>query len=1151
MKKKLWMLLLMVCFAAALFALTAAAADVVDSGTCGDNLTWAFYDDGTLTIDGTGAMYDYCDNGYSYSDYDPAPWANYFPYCYSESTPPAEPYIKHISIGKGVEVIGAGAFISGYTWTSTRFHIPLTIEFEAGSICRIIKDRAFAYTQVKSIELPETLEALYFDAFYCSELESIVIPERVTYIGWSAFSHCNNLSSVAILGPVTDILRYTFCGKMDVEQFYLPGTVNNIGEDAFDGVNINQLYFDGTQSEWNAIKKDLGNETLASAAKHYNSITNSGVCGNNLTWELDDKGTLTIRGTGEMYDYAAGTAPWMAQRDSIAKVVVKSGVTRIGSYAFAGCAGLTDVALPDSVTSIGAYAFSGTNVDSLFVEGTRYEWSTVRIETGNAPITNAEPWYPAPIALGTCGENVTWSLDCRGTLIISGAGDMDDYSRYGSPGNAPWNGRSSSITSVEIEPGVTSIGKSAFYDCKNLTCAAIADSVTSIGEGAFYRCSSLTSVAIPDGVTKIAGSTFYSCTNLTDVKIPSGVTEIGASAFSGCSSLTSIALPEGISVINYATFSDCGNLSEIVIPDGVVCIGNRAFDNCYRLQSIDMPDSVSSIGDEAFRGCGFRSVIIPNRVSSIGDSAFESCYRLTQVTIPDGVESIARYTFCFCDNLTKVEIPASVTAIGDSAFSNCSKLTDVYYGGSAAQWARVSIGESNEPLQSAVIHFPFSITAQPEDYVGVLNSMARFAVKTSGAGLTYQWQYSDDNGVTWLDSSLTTAAYSAKLTAEKDGRMVRCVVRDPYGDSKISDAAVMRAARITITAQPADYVGAVNSLARVSVTAEGYGLAYQWQYSDDSGKSWLSSSLKTAAYTAKLTAEKDGRMVRCVITDSYGNTATTGAAAMRIYQLSILTQPADCTGAVNSTAVFTVAAKGDGLRYQWQYSDNGGKNWSQSSLKSDVYSAKLTAEKDGRMVRCVVSDQYGNTVISQPAAMHVVSALKITAQPKDYVGAVNSTAKFTVTVSGSGLAYQWQYSDDNGRTWLASSIKSATYSAKFTADKHGRMVRCVVTDAGGSTVTSTAAKMTLSVPVITGQPQNYVGAVNSTARFTVTAAGNGLTYQWQYSDDNGKTWLISSLKTAVYSAKFTADKNGRMVRCVVTDAGGNTVVSSAAAMKLG
>ncbi|MGN1320378.1 MAG: leucine-rich repeat domain-containing protein, partial [Acutalibacteraceae bacterium] len=96
---------------------------------------------------------------------------------------------------------------------------------------------------------------------------------------------------------------------------------------------------------------------------------------------------------------------------------------------------------------------------------------------------------------GTCGKNVTWSLDTdTGVLTISGSGDMDDYYGY----YAPWYSQRGSIKSVNIENGVTRIGSDAFWYCSSLTSVNIPDSVTSIGRGAFHDCSSLKKVNITD-----------------------------------------------------------------------------------------------------------------------------------------------------------------------------------------------------------------------------------------------------------------------------------------------------------------------------------------------------------------------------------------------------------------------------------------------------------------------------------------------------------------------------------------------------------------------------------------------------------------------------------------------------------------------------
>ena len=94
---------------------------------------------------------------------------------------------------------------------------------------------------------------------------------------------------------------------------------------------------------------------------------------------------------------------------------------------------------------------------------------------------------------GTCGakgSNLTWTLDSEGVLTISGSGDMHGYGSS----DAPWYGSRSRVKSAVIAEGVTSIGESAFENCRSLTSVTIPDGVTSIGDGAFASCTSLTDV---------------------------------------------------------------------------------------------------------------------------------------------------------------------------------------------------------------------------------------------------------------------------------------------------------------------------------------------------------------------------------------------------------------------------------------------------------------------------------------------------------------------------------------------------------------------------------------------------------------------------------------------------------------------------------
>lgn len=120
--------------------------------------------------------------------------------------------------------------------------------------------------------------------------------------------------------------------------------------------------------------------------------------------------------------------------------------------------------------------------------------------------------------------------------------------------------------SVEIPSEVT-------YNKKNYK-------VTSVDKSAFYQCTGLISITIPSSITSIGSSVFSGCSNLTTVNILGGVTSIGDYAFNGCSSLSTIELPNSLTSIGYSAFSGCTSLTSITIPENVTSIASYVFQNC-------------------------------------------------------------------------------------------------------------------------------------------------------------------------------------------------------------------------------------------------------------------------------------------------------------------------------------------------------------------------------------------------------------------------------------------------------------------------------------------------------------------------------------------------------------------------------------------
>ena len=491
----------------------AAAATIVDSGNCGNNVTYTLDSDGLLTISGKGSMY-----GYSWkSDGDKlvttAPWGS--------------KKLTQVVISDGVTNIGSSAFDGCTGLTSITIPDSVTsIGSEAFSGC----------TGLTSITIPDGVTNIGEDAFYnvpnivysgnlsgapwgaralngyiedgivyedssktkllacpSSREGTVVIPDSVTSIGDLAFDGCTGLTSITIPDSVTSIGEGAFYDCFSLTSVTIPDGVTNIGDYAFYGcssltsvtignsvTSIDESAFSGCRSLTSITIPDSVTSIGYDAFYNVPNIVYSG----NLSgapW-----GARALNGfveDGLVYEDSSKTKLLACSASKEGTVVIPSSVTSIGEYAFSHCTGLTSITLPDGVTNIG-----------------------------------------------------------RGTFFMC-----------------------SSLTSITIPDGVTSIGANAFRGCSSLTSITIPDSVTSIGSWAFSGCSSLTSITIPGSVTSIGESAFAYCTGLTSIAIPDSVTSIGERAFYECSSLKSITIPDSVTSIGERAFYDCSSMSDVFI----------------------------------------------------------------------------------------------------------------------------------------------------------------------------------------------------------------------------------------------------------------------------------------------------------------------------------------------------------------------------------------------------------------------------------------------------------------------------------------------------------------------------------------------------------------------------------------------------------
>lgn len=452
-------------------------------------------------------------------------------------------------------------------------------------------------------------------------------------------------------------------------------------------------------------------------------------CGENLTWNLDEIGILTISGTGDMYNYSSAyPAPWSAKNSDICEITVGDGVTSIGDNAFHSCNAERVDLQGTSLVSIGKNAFSRcTMLTSIFI----------------------------PESVQSIGSEA-FSL-CEG------------------------------LSMVELPTTLTKIPDGIFTDCTLLDSITIPDTVTEIGANAFLRCTAFILETLPSGIQRIGAAAFENCGNIESLALPGTLESIGEAAFNGtaidkasfagtperwtaiggdacciaqdkidflehtcdfsgwkydehkhwqqctcgktqnegshtgdgdtctvCDAALSAALDSGsigdglswsLSRSGALTISGSGKMPDfssvanaapwdkqkdkiqsVVIESGVQSISGGAFSGCTALEKVGISDTVAQIDLNAFDGCTalaeFEVAADNKAFSSVGGVLFSADKELLRCpvgksadyAVPSGTVAIAGGAFKDCAKLESLVIPDSVTAIGKSAFENCAAL---------------------------------------------------------------------------------------------------------------------------------------------------------------------------------------------------------------------------------------------------------------------------------------------------------------------------------------------------------------------------------------------------------------------------------------------------------------------------------------------
>lgn len=303
------------------------------------------------------------------------------------------------------------------------------------------------------------------------------------------------------------------------------------------------------------------------------ALAETGQCGDNVSYSYNSSTKkLVITGEGPMTDYKNyGESPFF--NSDIKIVVIENGVTTIGEDVFRKCKSINSVTIPNSVKTINSRAFYECNSlttitipssvtyigDSAFSDCKKLKYLT--ISEGVSHIgEKAFGWCESlnevtiPTSLKTCGVSSIffYCTNLKKVIFAEGTTSIPAYifncayinatiiipESVTSIGDCAFSYET--LTNISLPKNLTSIGKKAFWGCKNLKNIVIPESVTSIGESAFGCCYNLANITIPDGVTEIKSGTFWVCENLKNIIIPKSVKSIGSNAFGGCKKLSDV-----------------------------------------------------------------------------------------------------------------------------------------------------------------------------------------------------------------------------------------------------------------------------------------------------------------------------------------------------------------------------------------------------------------------------------------------------------------------------------------------------------------------------------------------------------------------------------------------------------------------------------
>jgi len=535
---------------------------------------------------------------------------------------------------------------------------------------------------IKEITGGEGLKYIYSAFKDCSSLSSLSLSDTIEYISDGTFTGCTSLKQLVLPAGLTE-----FSGMLNgssIEEVTIPASISYIEpymlESALSLKNINVDESNSSYTSKGGALFTKDEKTLVFYPKGKDDASYTIPTGTESIGEGSFAGNSHIKKLIISEDVRSISGYAFSNLSQLNEVIIKKGLTEIPSGAFYECRNLSKITIPATIKTVGDSAFylnrseSASPVEVIY-EGTQTSWDNIDFSYSNGDVCESEN---ISFIVGI-GDGVDWILKGNKYLLITGSGDMTDFS---SEEDAPWYNADYTgdylgeiykrIEAVWIDGGITAIGDNAFTSSYTALTDIYFDGTREewnavvIGNGnnallnAKVHCtddtlgnlvnsgtaSSTLKWSLYDSGTLVVSSTtgttpsYYNAW-LTNPCFPEEIHK----------SVKKLIIEEGITTIGEYNFAYLPMLYEVKLPSTLTTINKNAFYYCEKLTRINFPSSLTTI--KGFNNCALREFNIPGSVTVLDEMQGNL---FTEATIPDSISSISNRIFSGCTLLEEINI---------------------------------------------------------------------------------------------------------------------------------------------------------------------------------------------------------------------------------------------------------------------------------------------------------------------------------------------------------------------------------------------------------------------------------------------------------------------------------------------------------------